>query len=127
MKEMEKPEFPAGLHEKIMRRIYFYRLRNPLLGLFGLLVVDVTISGWHVWTRMIQLNTLSILSSIFDGFEASTDFFINATQNISDIIPITSLSVFAINVILLAYVSFLLMNTKKMSAITSGRLQNSVL
>ena len=117
MKTIEHPEFPPGLHGKIMRRIYFYRLRNPLLGVFGLLMADVAVSGWHVWMRMTQLNTISILMSIFDGFEASADFFTNATQNISEIMPVMSLSVFVINFVLLAYVGFLLVNMKKISVI----------
>ena len=117
MKAIELPDFPAGLHGKIMRRIYFYRLRNPLLGVFGLLIADVMVSGWHVWVRMTQLNTISILMSIFDGFEASADFFTNATQNISDIIPLTSISVFTINSILLAYVALLLVNMRNISII----------
>ena len=112
MKEMSEYAFPQGLHGRIMRRIYFFRLRGPLLTIFFLLAVNAALSAWHVWIRMMQLNTLAIITSMFEVFEASADFFINITQNISQVIPIMSLSVFTLNAALLCYVAFLLLKTR---------------
>ena len=115
MKQMEDAPLPPTLHGKIMRRIYFYRLRGPLAMIFMLLLVNVAVSGWHVWVGMTQLNTLTIITSILDGFEGSIDFLVNATQNISQIIPIMPLSMFTLNCILFGYVAFLLVKTRTLS------------
>jgi len=108
-------EAPDGMHERIMKKIARTHLRTPFLIILALLGANFVLSAWHVWARMVQLETLSIFRALMEGFTLTTDFMEDATATMPQFLPLSSLAVFAINLTLVAYGIYFYRGVKRMT------------
>lgn len=122
MHALPEADFPKGLHGRIMRRLVVVQFRIPFLILFAILLVNLGVSGWHLWAKVGETNSISIIESMIDGFEWSADFASNAVQNAIDFLPLASTLVFLVNLIVVAYFAAILVKFQKLQIPNKGRM-----
>lgn len=104
IKELRDIEFPPGLHGKIMRRLLFLRFRTPFLVITSLLLLNLIVSGWRLWQRLIEVEAPMFLSILVNNFEWSLDSFKEIFETAVELVPASTLTVFLINLLVLTYV-----------------------
>lgn len=112
IKSLPDINFPDNLHGKIMRKILFLRVKNQFLLVALFLVGNIILSGWHAWVNMVRLETIPVLSALLEGFEFSFEFIRQLYNTITTSVPVTTLSVFIVNVVVASYLFYLYFNLK---------------
>ncbi len=102
-KSLPEIDFPEGLHGKIMKKLFYKRLKNPVLIIAGLLALNFIILTWRLWVRMAKFNTLIIISSLFDSFELSYGYFADFFHAIFEFTPLFTISMILINIVAFVY------------------------
>ena len=113
IKTMTEVDFPDGLHGKIMRRVLFLKLRKPFLIINLALFLNLMVSGWRIWARILENNSLSALEAIWDGFELSFNYVSTFISTAFETLPIWSISIFIVNIFLIGYVFFIASQLRK--------------
>lgn len=119
MRELPVITFPPGLHGKIMRQLFFLKFRIPFFIISALLVCNIAISMYHIWSRMINTEMFSIVATLWEGFEWTFDFFVEFMRTITEYFPIGSFVIVMTNFLLLGYIVFLYFSLKKLSIANS--------
>lgn len=96
-------DFPANLHNKIMRKIYFLKFRLPLLFIIMLTAVNLINSAWHFLNKTAEMQTWSVIATMFDHFELSLDYLKSLAATTLENTPINLLPTLIINLILIYY------------------------
>ena len=96
-------DFPEGLHGKIMKKLFYKRLKTPAMVIAGLLALNFIILTWRFWVRITELNTLTIISSLFDSFELSYEYFADFFQAIFEFTPLFTISMILFNIVAFIY------------------------
>ena len=106
------PEYDVSpqLHKRILRKVLFRHFTFSPLTILSLLLLNLGLSGWQVWSRLIETETLSILKALFEGFEWSSFFLRELFSTITESVPLFSLSVFLLNAVLV--ISFIRISYK---------------
>jgi hypothetical protein len=120
IKNLPEIEFPEGLHSRIMKQLFFLKLRTPFIIFSSLLSINIIISGWYAWNKIIEMDTIAIIKDMLSGFELSYYFISDFAQTILNYFPITSTIIFVVNILVLAYISFLFIKLKRIE--TKGRM-----
>lgn len=126
MENLKEAEFPQGLHGKIMRRVAILRFRMSAFVITSLLAVNLVITGWRVWARIGEADSISIIKATLDSFEFSSDFFSSLWNSITNSVPIWYIAVFLINSMLLGYILFLVKQFRKMEFIKGRYAQETI-
>lgn len=116
VKNLPEPEFPEGLHGKIMERIAFLRFRTPFVIITSLLILNLVVSGWRIWLRIGDNDGFMVIKALLDGFEFSADYFNDFFNTIYNTLPLWALGVFIINAFLTVYVIYVSRYLKKLSS-----------
>jgi len=114
LKSFPEIDFHPTLHAKIMRRLIFLKFRTPFLIIASLLACDLFVSGWHLWIKLVERDTISILQSISQGIELNQDYLISFIQTAIKAVPVGSLIIFVINLLLISYFAYLSFGLKKL-------------
>lgn len=107
---------PEGMHERIMKKISRAQWRTPFLVTLSLLGLNVMISGWHVWSRMDELDSMAIFRALMESFAWTTDFVQDFTATLPQFLPLPPLTIFLINVVLVTYGTYLYRGMRRMPA-----------
>lgn len=93
---------PAGAHEAILRSLYGERLRRNFFYVFSFLGAAFLLTTWHAFMRMGELESITLLQSTVAGFELTFDFLKDLLRAAYDVLPLTSLLVWLVNLTALA-------------------------
>lgn len=104
IKEISEVDFPDGLHGKIMRRLLFLRFRTPFLVISGLLVLNLVVSGWRLWEKMTEMETVLILRTSWDVVELNIASLVDFVRETWSVLPVGALVILFINILVIAYV-----------------------
>ncbi len=117
IKNMPESAYPAGLHGRIMRRVAFLRFRAPFMTILGVLLFNLLISGWRLWTQAVEDETWAIFRSFFQSFEVSATFGAGFLQMLYDAVPVWALAVFLVNLALAVYVIYIYRSFRRLQAV----------
>lgn len=106
IKDMSEIEFPEGLHGKILRRILFLKFRTPFVVVMTLLILNLIISGFRIWERLLDAEAFTILSLLWETLEFNLAGVGQFLTDIYDVLPVGYLVLFAINLLAFAYIGF---------------------
>lgn len=106
-RELPEHELPTDLHDRIMRKLFYRRLRAPFFALASLLALNLGLSAWHAWARIVDLESVSIVTAMFEGFEVSADFFGMFARNLYEFLPVSAILIFFLNTALAGYLVYL--------------------
>jgi len=104
--ELEQYALPEKVHARIMRRALFIKIRTPFAIMISLLVVNMLVSGWRVWTLLSEREAFSIAKALLEGFEVSWSFISDVATTLSDILPFAALVNFFISLLLIMYLAY---------------------
>lgn len=121
-KEIDDIPFPEDLHGKIMRKIYFSRIKNLLIPAIALLLVSMSILGWRIWARIAEADAIHVTQATFDGFEPSFSYVNAFTQMVAETFPVNLMIIFATNAVMLVFLIGVLSGLKKLSDAIKGRM-----
>ena len=67
-------EVPVGMHQSIMRKINYIRLKPILFVSFFLFVINFAILAWRIDNRLVDAEFSDMMRDFFNGFDWSFDF-----------------------------------------------------
>lgn len=108
IKNLTDQDLPADLHGKIIKKIYFMKLRAPLLFLSILSAINLAESGWHLFSKASEMETFSIIHTLAGQFELSFDYFASLFAATVENAPLHSVLPFVINLILMISLLYLI-------------------
>lgn len=107
IKAMDEMEFPAGLHGKIMKKLLFLQFRTPFLIVLSLLLLNMAITGWNLWTRAADSQFQDVIKAFLSSFEFSREYFSSFYAAASDFMPLSIVVNFTVNLLLIGYLFYL--------------------
>lgn len=110
---MPETEVPVSLHNKILRKAFFLKLEKPIIFVLSLLSLNLIVSGWHIWTKIVEADFITVIKLLFGNFELSYRFFLDFAQIIAAVISLRLILIFALNFILVAYVAHSILSLKR--------------
>jgi hypothetical protein len=105
--------FPDKLHDKIMRKIFFIKLRTPFLFIITLSCFNLINYAWHFINQAAEMQTWSVISTMFDHFELSSDYLGSFIQTTMENTPINLMIGLIINSILVYYLIYIFQYFKR--------------
>lgn len=107
IKNMTEVEFPKGLHGRIMHKLFFLRYKTHFVTIFSLVSLNVFVSAWRTWTRIVEMDTVAIIKDMLQGFDLSYYFISDFVKTILAYAPIYLFIIFLINTLILSYITYL--------------------
>lgn len=117
---LEDQNFPLRLHEKIMRKVLFIKFRVPFLFIIFFSSFNLASSAWHFINKAVEMQTWSIITTMFDHFELSLDYLGGSTQTALENTPVNLMMSFIINLILVYYLIYIFKYFKRSNKILSN-------
>lgn len=119
IKNFPEPEFPKGLHGKIMERIAFLRFRTPFIIVTSFLVLSLMVSGWRIYLHIGDNDGFAVIKALLEGFEFNVDYLNDFWDVISNTLPLWSIAIFIVNAFLTVYVILVSRHLRKLSSFKS--------
>lgn len=113
--QLADPDLPEGLHGRIMRRLTFARFHRAFWATVSVLSLNLAVSGWYLWKRLIETDALATIRFLLEDFSwslAGTKEFLSIAR---EFFPVGLLVSFTLNAAIVIYVSFLFRSFKKLS------------
>lgn len=104
MKTVAQLEFPRGLHERIMRRVWFTKLRTPIAIIGSLFFINFAVIIWRLWVHLGENEGYYLLRTILEDLEWDQGSLRFAWSEIVDIVPLSLIVGIVVNVALLLYI-----------------------
>ena len=79
-------KIPAGMHQYVMRRINYQKIKPVLLVAFALLVLNFLIIGWHINAKLIDAEFIDMTQDFFEVFNFNFAFFNTILTSLFEII-----------------------------------------
>lgn len=76
LNNLSSVEIPAGMHQFIMRRINYKRIKPVLFTAFILLTINFILIAVHINTKLIEAEFADMMSDFFETFDLSF-YFVN--------------------------------------------------
>jgi len=115
IKNISEINFPPGLHGKIMKRVAFLQFRTPFIAVVSLLVLNLIVSGWQIWSKVSETQSFSILGELTSGLDWNLNSVLDLLKTINELFPVGLIVTFLVNVLLVAYLFYLMRSFKKLS------------
>jgi len=103
LKNISDYDFPRGLHNRVMKKIYFLKFRQPLLFIISLSCLNLINSGWHFINKASEMQTFAIFQTMAQHSELSIDYLQSFCQTMLENTPVNLFLVFMINLVLVYY------------------------
>ena len=88
-------KIPTGLHQSIMLRVNYQKIKPMLFIAFGILVFNFLLITWHINAKLIDADFLDMIQDFFGVFNFSFSFVGTITEKFFEIIsPALFLSAF---------------------------------
>lgn len=101
-------QLPAGLHAAAVRAVAFRRYRKYAVWLMCLVTVTFIFSLWHVYTRLVEADALSVVKAVVGTFELSFDSITDSIETLVRFLPVQSLILLTLNFVTFVFMFFLL-------------------
>lgn len=109
--------FPLRIHDKIMRKIFFIKFRVPFLFIIILSSLNLIISTWHLINKAVEMQTWSVITTMFDHFELNLDNLGSLAQTAIENTPVNLMISFIINLILVSCLIYIFKYFKRSNQI----------
>ncbi len=106
IKDLAEIDFPEGLHGKILRQILFLRFRTPFLIVTTLLILNLVISGWRVWEKLLDVQAFAIFMIFWEALEWTGAGIMQFIVDSYELLPMGQLTLFFVNAFVLFYVAW---------------------
>jgi hypothetical protein len=107
IKNLQQIDFPINVHNKIMRKIYFLKFLIPLLFIIVLTTINLINSAWHFLIKAAEMQTWSVIATMFDHFELSLDYLKSLAITTLENTPVNLMPALIINLILICYMIYI--------------------
>jgi hypothetical protein len=67
-------EIPIGVHQSVMRKVHYHKLRPALFVGFVLLTLNFLIIAWHINAKLIDAEFLDMAQDLFEVFKFDFSF-----------------------------------------------------
>lgn len=105
---LQDVDVPGSLHVTTLRAADFWRYRKYAFILTGLVAATFCFSLWHLYTRMIEADALSVIKAVGSTFEFSFDSLVDSIKTLFQFLPIQSIILFILNLTTFGFMVFLL-------------------
>ena len=85
---LSSTEIPFGLHQSVMRKINYQKIKPVLLVAFALLVFNFLAIAWHINAKLIDADFLNMTSDFFDVFSFNLSFVNTIATSFFEIISL---------------------------------------
>jgi hypothetical protein len=97
---------PATLHNATYRAVIFLRYKRYIKIAIILTAGTFLFSLWHVYTKLIEVDAVSIFKSIVSTFELSIDSIFDSFETAFEFLPIQAIILSMLNLIALVCALF---------------------
>jgi hypothetical protein len=104
---------PVKLHDRIMRKIFFIKFRTPFLFIIILACLNLISSAWYFINQAAEMQTWSVISTMFDHFELSADYLGSLVQTTLENTPLNLMLGLIINLLLVYYLVYIFQYFKR--------------
>ena len=88
-------EVPVGLHQSVMRKVNYHRLRPKLFVVFSLLAFNFLIIAWNINAKLIDAEFIDMMSDFFEVFSFNFSFLNTMFASFFEIVsPVLVFSLF---------------------------------
>lgn len=120
LKQMTDIQLPLGLHARVMASAIFLKFKAKFFLFSSLLSLGLIFTGWRIWTKIGDIEALSVMRTVLSGFQADRVFVSDFVQTFYGFFPIASIFIFLVNFSLTVFLIYLIFEFKKM-LIIKGR------
>ena len=93
LNKLSMAEVPAGMHQFVMQKISYRRLRPVFFTVFTLLVLNFLIIAWHINAKLIDAEFTDMAQDFFEVFSFNLSFINTIWEGFFEIIsPVLVLS-----------------------------------
>lgn len=96
-------DFPGPLHGRIIKNIVFSKFKTYFAVIGGLLVLNLLVVSWRIWTKIIDAGVYTLVPALFQDFELSRSFISDLIGMVLEIVPANLIAIFAIDIFIIAY------------------------
>lgn len=114
-KLLTEPNPTNALHSRIMSMIVFSRVRKPVLAVTAFAALNIILTGWQIWKRLIENEAIEMIKNFFGEFEASADFFSQFFGALRPILPVGLLLTLSTSAALLITGMIVFLNVRNMT------------
>lgn len=86
LNSLSSMEVPNGVHQSVMRRVQYNKLRPVLFVGFGLLVLNFLIITWHINAKLIDAEFMDMTQDFFEVFNFNFSFISMTWLNFFEIV-----------------------------------------
>jgi len=79
-------EIPIGLHQFVMRKINYQKIKPVLIFSFVVLALNFIVVAWHINAKLIDAEFLDMTQDFFEVFNFNLSFITTILQNFFEII-----------------------------------------
>jgi hypothetical protein len=72
--------YPAGLHKKVMRRVWFFKYRKIFFSGAALSVIYAAASAFMLHSKMTEMGFFDIVKTVFADIDFNFDLIMDAVQ-----------------------------------------------
>lgn len=101
-------EVPDELHASIFQAATFRRYRKYTFMVTSLIAVTFLFSLWDVYTRMAEINAVSVIKAVIGAFELNLDSAADSARTLFQFLPIQSIILLTLNLTAFVFMIFLL-------------------
>ncbi len=72
--------YPAGLHKKVMRRVWFFKHQNIFFAGAAFMVVYAAASAFMLYAKMMEINFFDIIKTLFSNIDYNFELITDAIK-----------------------------------------------
>ena len=96
-------EVPLGIHQSIMHKINYNRIKPVLFTAFFLFTINFLLIAWHINSKLIDAEFSDMMHDFFDSFVLSFSFINTIVGSFFEIITPTTVFYLLINLVGIVY------------------------
>jgi hypothetical protein len=95
--------FPAGLHGKVMRRIFLLKYRGVFLALGAAVATYFFFAGWELWAKLIDGDFFASFQALTEGINFDITLIFDALSTAAGLIPSAAALNFLVSAIFVGF------------------------
>lgn len=104
LNNLRMSEVPIGIHQFVMHKVNYRRIRPALFSAFILLTVNFVIMALHIDTKLVEAEFSAMMTDLFGTFDMSFYFMNTIIGSFFEIIPPVIVFSFLLNLIGTIYI-----------------------
>lgn len=86
LNNIPKMEVPVTIHQSIMRKINYQKVKSVLFIVLALLIINFLIMAWHINAKLIEAEFTDMTQDFFEVFSFSFSFLNSVLENFFEVI-----------------------------------------